>query len=237
MNEKIINRMTNIVADLMKNFQSDFTKYDKPYIEAADKSKFPMLWIVGESHTHLLKLGDYDEHFNTDEAARYAHAQSSDPFTAYLDWLGGDKIFLITKNGVKETTEKAAHEVIRDVITPVIENWKAKHGSLPHNFKMPIYFKNITLTKLKEMFRAEEKYNGNTLIKAIRGIRNYRKTADDHYYEVTYDPAYNEFTFREFRNGQEGLVGGIVFHGWPETGYQQNYAVQLTPSYGWSRHT
>lgn len=71
MNEKIINRMTNIVADLMKSFQSDFTKYDKPYIETADESKFPMLWIVGESHTHLLRLGDYDEHFNNDEAARY----------------------------------------------------------------------------------------------------------------------------------------------------------------------
>lgn len=229
--------MTNIVADLMERFQSDFTKYDKPYIEAADESKFPMLWIVGNSHTHLLKLGDYDEHFNTDEAARYAHAQGSDPFTGYLDWLGGDKIFLITKDEVKETTEKAAREVIRDMITPVVENWKAKNGPLPKNFKMPIHFKNITLTKLKEIFCSEENRNGRTLIQVLREFRNYRKTADDHFYEVTYDPKYNEFTFCEYRNRQEGLAGGIVFHGWPETGYQQNFAYQAIPSYGWSRHT
>lgn len=237
MNEKIINRMTNIVADLMKSFQSDFTKYDKPYIEAADESKFPMLWIVGESHTHLLRLGDYDEHFNTDEAARYAHAQGSDPFTAYLDWLGGDKIFLITKDEVKETTEKAAREVIRDVVTPVVENWKAKNGPLPKNFKIPVRFKNITLGKLKEMFRSEENCDGRTLIQVLREFRNYRKTADDHFYEVTYYPTRNEFTFCEYRNRQEGLTGGIVFHGWPETGYQQNFAYQIDPSYGWSRHT
>lgn len=159
MNEKIINRMTNIVADLMKSFQSDFTKYDKPYIETADESKFPMLWIVGESHTHLLRLGDYDEHFNNDEAARYAHAQGSDPFTAYLDWLGGDKIFLITKDEVKETTEKAAREVIRDVVTPVVENWKAKNGPLPKNFKMPVRFKNITLQNYRRYLGIDDRSN------------------------------------------------------------------------------
>lgn len=237
MNEKIINRMTNIVADIMRSYQSDFTDYDKPYIEAANESKFPMLWIVAPTHTYLLRLGDYEEEFNNEESVRYAYAQGSDPFTAYLGWLGGDKIFLITKDEVKETTEKAAHEVIRDMVTPVIENCKAKNGPLPHNFKMPIRFKNITLSKLKEMFRAEENREKNTLIEAIRGIRNYRKTADDHYYELSYNPGYNEFTFCEYWNGKQGLVGGIIFHGWPETGYQENYAVQLTPSYGWSRHT
>lgn len=34
-----------------------------------------------------------------------------------------------------------------------------------------------------------------------------------------------------------GLVGGIIFHGFPETGYKENFSVQLTPEYGWQMHT
>ena len=49
--------MSNIVADVMTSFQSDFENFDRPYIENADSSKFPMIWIVGKSHTHLLNLG------------------------------------------------------------------------------------------------------------------------------------------------------------------------------------
>lgn len=56
--------MSNIVADVMTSFQSDFENFDRPYIENADSSKFPMIWIVGKSHTHLLNLGEYEEHFS-----------------------------------------------------------------------------------------------------------------------------------------------------------------------------
>ncbi len=60
---KIIQTMSNIVADVMTSFQSDFENFDRPYIENADNSKFPMIWIVGKSHTHLLNLGEYEEHY------------------------------------------------------------------------------------------------------------------------------------------------------------------------------
>lgn len=237
MNEKIINKMSHIVANTMKSFQSDFENWDKPYVATADESKFPMLWIVAKTHTYLLKLGGYEEIFNNDEAARYAYAQGGDPYTVYLSWLGGDKIYLITQEDVKETTEKAAHSVIRDMVTPVVVRWKAKNGPLPKNFKLPIRFNNLSLSKLKEMFRTEEGREGNTLIKTLHNFRNYRRTALDHYLQLSYNPGWKEFTFCEYRNGKQGLVGGVIFHGWPETGYQENYAVQLTPSYGWSIHT
>lgn len=40
---KIIQTMSNIVADVMTSFQSDFENFDRPYIENADSSKFPMI--------------------------------------------------------------------------------------------------------------------------------------------------------------------------------------------------
>lgn len=40
---KIIQTMTNIVADIMIRFQSDFENHDRPYIESADSSMFPMI--------------------------------------------------------------------------------------------------------------------------------------------------------------------------------------------------
>lgn len=236
-NAHIITAMSKIVAETMTSFQSDFENYDRKYIESEEDTIFPLIWIVGKCHTILLNLAEFEKNFAECEGVRYSYAQGGDPYTLYLDSYGGDRIFLINSEGLAEITEKQAREIIRDITIPVVENWKKEHGPLPHNFKMTIRFKNISLTKLKEMFRAEEKYNGNTLIKAIRGIRDYRKTADNHYYELSYNPGYNEFIFCEYYNGQEGLVGGIVFHGWPETGYQENYAVQLSPSYGWSRHT
>lgn len=58
---KIIQTMSNIVADVMTSFQSDFENFDRPYIENAYNSKFPMIWIVGKSYTYLLHLGEYEE--------------------------------------------------------------------------------------------------------------------------------------------------------------------------------
>lgn len=47
------------------------------------------------------------------------------------------------------------------------------------------------------------------------------------------------FTFRETRIDDPTLAifGGIVFHGTPETGYQENGSCCITPTYGWSIHT
>lgn len=61
MNEKIIARMRNIVADVMTSFKTDFENYDRPYIEQAVTEQFPMIWIVGKSHTNLLQLGAFSQ--------------------------------------------------------------------------------------------------------------------------------------------------------------------------------
>lgn len=38
-------------------------------------------------------------------------------------------------------------------------------------------------------------------------------------------------------DGSLYMNGGIIFHGFPETGYQQNGSVQLDRTWGWSIHT
>lgn len=228
--------MTEIVEGTMKSYKTDFYNYDKQEIEGED-AKFPMLWVVGENHTHLLLLGEFEDVFNSKENARYAYAQGHDYLTGYINMVRDERIYLITINGVEETTKKAAREIIRDTIIPVVEKWKAENGLLPTDFKLPIRFSNITLSELKELIRAEEGREGNTLIKALHGFRNYRRCSKDHYIEFGYNPWFNEFVFCEYVNGRQRLVGGVVFHGWPETGYKENYSCQLTPSYGWSTHT
>lgn len=46
------------------------------------------------------------------------------------------------------------------------------------------------------------------------------------------------FTFAEHRsNGDIGICGGIIFHGTPKGGYQENGSVQLSLCYGWQIHT
>lgn len=32
-------------------------------------------------------------------------------------------------------------------------------------------------------------------------------------------------------------AGAIVFHGWEEIRYKENYSIQFKPGYGWSKHT
>ncbi len=236
-NSHLITAMRKVVAETMKRFQTDFENYDRPYIEKADASKFPMIWLVAEFHTRLMTLQEYEKEFFENEAYRFSYARGGDPYSSYFDSYGAQRVFLIQADGLSETTEKKAREVIRDIVTPVVEKWKREHGPLPTNSKIPIKFYNIALSKLKELIRDCEGRQGRSLLDVLKDFRYYKRSATNQHIEVAYSPHWNEFTFSEHTNGEVGLVGGIIFHGWPETGYKQNFAVQLTPSYGWAKHT
>lgn len=48
----------------------------------------------------------------------------------------------------------------------------------------------------------------------------------------------HSFLFSAYRkDGKIHTCGGIVYHGNPETGYNQAGSFQLNPSYGWHIHT
>lgn len=237
MNELIISRMSDIVAEVMTSFQSDFEDYDKPYIAKAQPDQFPMLWFVAPTHTYLFALGEYEAKFNEHESIRWSYAQNGNPFISHIESLSRDKIFLVTTEEVREINQEQAREVCRDIVTPIVVKWKEQNGPLPTKFRLPIKFSNITLAKIKELLRECEEHNDTSLIDALHRFRNYRRVATDQYIHLSYSPRYNEFTFSEHINGETGLVGGLVFHGWKETGYLENGSVQLTPHYGWSTHT
>lgn len=144
---------------------------------------------------------------------------------------------MIELDGVREITEKQAREVCRDIVIPVAEKWIKENGPLPTKVQVPVKFFNITLSKIKELIRECEAHNDNSLIEIFRRFHNYRRVAKDQYIQISYNPGYNEFTFCEYTDEKQGLVGGIIFHGWPETGYMVNGSYQMEPTYGWSSHT
>lgn len=233
----ILNKMAEIVANTMTSFQSDFEKYDRPYIESITPEQFPLLWFVAPSHTYLLRLGEYRNHFFNEESYRYAYAAGDNTWSYYLETCASDRIFLIDVKGVNEIDISHAERIIDDIVSSTVTEWSDSGYLLPTDIKMPIKFSNITLGKLKELIADCRKHDDNSLADIFHRFRHYRRTAENQYIQISYNSYYNEFTFCQYTNWKQGLVGGIIFHGWSESGYQSNYAVQLDPKYGWATHT
>lgn len=80
MNDAVIKQMEKIVAEVMTSYQSDFENYDKQYIEKAETRQFPIIWIVGKSHTYILRLGGYKDIFFSNECVRLGYAQGYNGF-------------------------------------------------------------------------------------------------------------------------------------------------------------
>ena len=234
----ILNKMAEIVANTMTSFQSDFEQYDRPYIESGE-AKFPLIWIVGSSHTFLLRLGEYKERFLGNERVRWAYINGDNTFDSYLDYYkhDNDKLFLITESAISEINISQARSAIQDYVQPAVHAWIEQNGPLPKKTKVPVKIQNISVARLKELIDECRKHNDNSLLSCLKRFHNYIRVATDQYVTVSYNHGWNEFTFWETTNGKIGLVGGIVFHGWPESGYQSNNSVQLTPQYGWAIHT
>lgn len=237
MNKKIVTQMSNIVSDIMTSFQSDFEKYDKPYIESAAACNFPMIWIVGKSHTYLLKLGDYKKSFFGNESVRLAYVQGDDTFSCFLNMCGGDHLFLIEKEKVSRITVDQARAAILDYVNPAVGEWESRNGKLPRKCKVKVRLGNITIEKLKQLVRDCEAHGNTSLMNILKRFHSYHQTAEDQFIQIHYNQRYNEFGFCEYVNGKPRLNGGIIFHGWPETGYKTNNSFQLIPKYGWALHT
>lgn len=76
-------------------------------------------------------------------------------------------------------------------------------------------------------------YEANSLI----NHEEYPECAPSEYY-LRGDFAPYSMTFSERReDGGCGLCGGIIYHGTPDSGYEENGSVSISPSYGWQIHT
>lgn len=236
---EIIQKMADVVDEVMKNFQTDFTKYDKPAIENAKSTDFPFMWIVSELHTRMVSLGGYEEDFFNNPTTRYAYADGDDGISFYLHphLLGQkDRIFLIRENYIWEVNVAGAKNAIKDYTIPVYRKWKKLHGEITPK-RVTVQFDLIELPKLREIIRDCHNHNDDSLMDIFRHFHKMRRVADDHKITIRYHAYSNEFACVEYYNGKEHMIRFAVFHGWPETGYQQNGSVQIDPRYGWASHT
>lgn len=236
----ILNKMAEIVANTMISFQSDFENYDKAYVTREGVNAFPFLWMVAPSHTYLLDFANFKEKFFGNEAFRYNIVQQNSWYHAYLHPYRGkvtEKIYYVTADGLREVSVEQAREIMRDIITPVITAWEQEHEKIPTKSKVRVEFQNISIRLLKGLIQDCRNHGNDSLMECLNRFHHYRQIAKAHKVIVMWNTSNRQFYFHEVINGEAQLCGGIVFHGWPETGYQTNNSVQLTPQYGWAMHT
>lgn len=94
----------------------------------------------------------------------------------------------------------------------------------------------------KERFEAamelSREHRDNTFSNCIMRLLSYMTWDDAEMVRLSRDWGEHCFNFGVYRaDGSLILNGGVIFHGFPESGYQQNGSVQLCPSYGWQIHT
>lgn len=236
--DNILRLMEHVVEKTMINFKTDFYDHDKPQI-ASSNFKFPAIWIVGECHTHRLDLGNYKDRFCEDESVRYDYIRQHNPYEYFLTegYYAKDNWFLITEDGVQLINRKQAEAVIMDYVASAVNVWVAENGPLPKLTKVPVTFQCITTSELKALIAECRKHDDDSLLNCLKMRHKSGRIAADQYTVITYHPACKEFVFCELVNKKARLQGHIVFHGWPETGYQANGAFQIYAQYGWSSHT
>lgn len=231
--------MADVVEDKMGNFHSDFYDFDKPRVEECATKEFPFLWIVSELHTYMISLGSYEENFFNNFSTRNAYADGNDGISFYLDpsiLHTTDRLFLITEDKIWEVDVNKAKAAIKDYTTSAYEKWAELNGEITTK-RVRIKFDCITLGKLHNLLQDCRNHNDDSLMRIFKQFKRRRAVADDHKIIINYHQCDNEFIYQEYYNGETHMIGGIVFHGWPETGYMTNGSVQLTPEYGWASHT
>lgn len=236
--DEIIRKMAEIVEEIMTDFKTDFYNCDESIIKSED-FKLPFIWIVGRCHTHMFQLGNYKDDFFKFEGYRYDYLRNPNPWSYFFieSYYKNDRWFLVTENGLQPINLEQAKAAIMDYVAPAVNAWVEKNGPLPKLTKVPVKFKNIALSELKALIADCRAHGDDSLFECFKRRHKSCRIAADQYAEITWHKGWNEFTFCEYINHKERLGGHIVFHGWPETGYQENGSVQLDPRYGWSTHT
>lgn len=205
--KNLISKMAHIVAPNKMLCQWDFYVYDMKYIES-ENCRFPMIWIVGEQHCHLLKIGQYRDSFFNKQVFRSAYAQGNDTFSNYFDpqsFDPEDKVYLIEEKGLSLISREAALNAIKDYVIPAVKEWKEKYGALTKS-KVKVHLHNISISALKEKIAASP-----SLLSVLKRFHNYLQVSDNHQVDVYYRASGNYFFFAEVIDGRDNLVGSINY--------------------------
>lgn len=235
---EILAAMTAIVEATMTSCKSDFYTYDRTAI-LEPNFQFPVIWVVGKAGTILINLGQYEERFETSEATRYGYLTYGLPCAYYFDSIDHKdrKWYIITEDGLQLIDQERAKAFTKDHVARIVQKWIENNGPLPTQLKVPVKLHGISISKLKELIQECRDHNDDSLLMVLKRFHNYQRVAENHRVDVYYHEGDKEFWFVNRVNEGNCLSGAIVFHGWPETGYQTNGSIQIDPEYGWSSHT
>ena len=99
-------------------------------------------------------------------------------------------------------------------------------------------FEILCKERFKEAMELSREHRDQTFSNCMMRLLSYLTWNNADKVRLTRDWDEHCFNFAVLRaDGSVMLNGGVIFHGFPESGYKQNGSVQIDPSYGWQIHT
>ena len=237
MYERIIEQMSNFVDGIMRQNQTDFTKYD---MELLADYNGEFIWLVAPTHTHLHKISAESlKQMVATEGDLYNLLQGNSWVDAYLNQKNEDeRIFIFDGRKLLRYIRDDAKRYWRSLKKWALFQWQVEHGMepLPSDFTIPVEFIECE-DYFNEQLEYAKAHNDTSLQDCIDRFNRRIKQGGDHKIVIFRDYTERSFLFREMYGGKSHLCGGIIFHGYPDEGYRVNDSIQLSPSYGWSTHT
>lgn len=219
MKERIIKQMTEVVRDVMTNFQSDFYKYDMEALENYDER---FLWFVAPSHTHLAKIGEQylSDIVDLSEEGLYAVLQRNTTPDACVNSLSKDDlVFYYDGDQMTQITIEEAKHLWEAVRSWSLYSWQLQNGmcALPNDFTIPLEL-SCSFAYLKDQLKYAREIGTSTLVDALKRFKHYQKINSTHKCVIGKDFSQHSFTFAfiytDSKTGEEkcSLNGGLLYY-------------------------
>ena len=99
-------------------------------------------------------------------------------------------------------------------------------------------FEIICKERFKEAMKLSREHRDQTFGNCMMRLLSFLTWDNADKVRLTREWGEHCFYFEVYRaDGSVMLNGGVIFHGFPESGYKQNGSAQIDPSYGWQIHT
>ena len=200
------------------------------------------IWCVyGDTYTGLQKCSKelIINELNT-ERGMYRYASSG--YSFMLQTWGEPKFYCYNGEGnghgrLVEVTKKRAISLCNEQYKEALTYWMSKGNRFPEQLVVGELSINCQLDYLQEQLNYAKEHDDNSLSDILKHLENRPRVARSHRIQIDKDFTERSFIFTEIINDVVELRGGIIFHGYPEEGYKENYSTLLAPTFGWQIHT
>lgn len=213
-------KMTKEILDQMRSelfdthwCKQDFEKYD---IKELEDSWEPFFWCVREGGTSLVHIGPTRMgEYMANQTCRFAwFREENAPLMSIIYWKDPSYKFFYWDGFVLKQVHR---EDIEDIFMNI---WRSEYERLMEKYSDEFDLRReplqIRMTdEIKKRYDATVglgiELNDHSLEDCIERLSHYTRCAIDHYVEIYGDFAKNSFGFCEWVNGQQRLVGGIIY--------------------------